>query len=559
MSFFNTIRFRLSGALLGLTLLLSAVIGLSIWSMRSAERSMQTVLSDRVIPLRDLKAISDAYAVDIVDTSHKVRGGGLTFEQGLESVQKSLVVIRERWAAYLATDLSEEEKALVKQVEAQKAQTDAGVRRLIAVLAAKQPSAISEFNDRQLYPIIEPMTAVIDKLVNYQIVGSEAEAKRAADASASKTILMWIALGVSLLIVTGAVTVVTRGVIRPLARLTRSVSAIGESKLDDPVPEQERADEIGGMARVVERLRHASRELRGFEHARAAAAEEEIRRKSDLVSSIRMLAGEVSNAVMLVKNSAAAIGDTSAIVKDSATDTAKRAASAENSLHANTEAIQAMAAATSQMSATIAEVAVNGQRIVGAIEAMSERASAAGTHIDALNRVSSTATEAVDLIAAVAEKTNLLALNATIEAARAGESGRGFAVVASEVKDLAGQAARATADIRSLIDSMNGTALALQEAVSEVLGGVGDVRSIAMNVSASVEEQSQATASISRGIEEAAQVASLILADVQVMSRSAEETGDAAEGVSTVAQELADASAKLDDGMSQFEARMKAA
>jgi methyl-accepting chemotaxis protein len=554
-----SIRFRLTAALASLTLLLCAVIGASIWSTRSFERSMQTVLADRVIPLRDLKAISDAYAVDIVDTSHKVRGQSFTFEQGLDSVQKSLVVIKERWTAYLATYLTEDEKALVAQVEAQKAQTDAGVQQLIAVLKGGQLPAIAEFNDKQLYPIIEPMTAVIDKLVNYQIVESEAEARRAAVTASVSTLIMWVVLTISLCIVVSAFYVVTRGVLMPLARLTKAVSSVGEAELDSKVPDQDRKDEIGSMARVIERLRHGSIELRDMEHARAGAAEEEIQRKSMVLASIRELGDQVSAAVDLVRRSAAAIGDTSGVMKDSASDTAKRAGSAEGSLHANTESIQSMAAAASEMSATIAEVAANGQRIVHSVEVMSDRANAAGAQIDALNRVSSSATQAVDLIAAVAEKTNLLALNATIEAARAGEAGRGFAVVASEVKDLAGQAARATTDIRTLIDEMNNTALALQGAVSEVLGGIGDVRSIACYLSASVEQQSQSTAAISRGIEEAAQVASLILSDVETMSRSAQETGDAAEGVSAVALELTEASMKLGGEMTAFEERMRAA
>ena len=59
--------------------------------------------------------------------------------------------------------------------------------------------------------------------------------------------------------------------------------------------------------------------------------------------------------------------------------------------------------------------------------------------------------EAVNLIASIAEETNLLSLNASIEAARAGESGKGFAVVAVEISKLAEQSNAASADIEKMI------------------------------------------------------------------------------------------------------------
>ena len=86
----------------------------------------------------------------------------------------------------------------------------------------------------------------------------------------------------------------------------------------------------------------------------------------------------------------------------------------------------------------------SNEEVLDAIERIRKQTSETDISVDNIK-------EAVNLIASIAEETNLLSLNASIEAARAGESGKGFAVVAVEISKLAEQSNAASADIEKMI------------------------------------------------------------------------------------------------------------
>jgi methyl-accepting chemotaxis protein len=60
----------------------------------------------------------------------------------------------------------------------------------------------------------------------------------------------------------------------------------------------------------------------------------------------------------------------------------------------------------------------------------------------------------LEIVAELAEQTNILSINATIEAAGAGDSGKRFAVVADEIRKLADRVGGSTKEIRALIDDV---------------------------------------------------------------------------------------------------------
>ncbi|KHO63690.1 MULTISPECIES: PAS domain-containing methyl-accepting chemotaxis protein [Pseudomonas] len=137
---------------------------------------------------------------------------------------------------------------------------------------------------------------------------------------------------------------------------------------------------------------------------------------------------------------------------------AEHIASAIEQLNGSVQAV-AENAQHSAESATLGDHAAQvGKEQVGAtaqaIAALAGQIEQTAERVLGLQAHSSRITSVIEVIATIAEQTNLLALNAAIEAARAGEAGRGFAVVADEVRNLAIRTQDSTRQIRDILGAL---------------------------------------------------------------------------------------------------------
>jgi methyl-accepting chemotaxis protein len=160
----------------------------------------------------------------------------------------------------------------------------------------------------------------------------------------------------------------------------------------------------------------------------------------------------------------------------------KRMAQAVDEMRSSITAINADSSQAAHGAGEAGEAAVTGlnasTEALSAFERIVTAVNSAGNKVQGLAEASAQIGQIVTAIESVAGQTNLLALNATIEAARAGEAGKGFAVVAGEVKNLANQTAKATVDIRSRIEGLQGEMSSIVGAITESTGAVTEGRSL---------------------------------------------------------------------------------
>lgn len=513
-----------------LVLIVSYVI--AIKDMQVLSNNTTSLYNDSLVPLRDLKQVSDSFAVEIVDAFQKYRAGIFSLTELDTVLTEALNTGKRSWDRYMLSEMDTDERRLVGIVEQRLEESVRVKNEFLAMARDGTLTSLSsrEFNIR-LFGAFDPLSAAINNLTEYQIEEASA-VRQASEDQFIRDRNLFIIMGTIATLLTALIAwKISMSIQTPISRLVKTMSDISRHSDLTLRTQVEGSDELAELGesfnKLINHFQKLIHNLASASHQLAASAEE--------MSAIStQVSGSARNQEDQTTMIATAINEMTAAISEVATNAQSASASAD---HANDQARQGLS---------------RTRETIKMIESLASNISQSADRISELDAQADQITEVLDMIESIAEQTNLLALNAAIEAARAGDAGRGFAVVADEVRNLAASTRQSAERIQGSISKLQSVAkdavkqmqlsneAAKQgvenakingETFESVSGAVGTIVDMNVHISSATEEQTAVANDINQNIH-------TVVSSVSEVVEGAEQTSVASQQLAELAQQL---------------------
>jgi len=456
------------------------------------------------------------------------------YGEGLLKFNAQILEVVKGWATIVRADDAEQFSTFKKRIEQFVDFRKELVRRGVEINAA----AGREWGDNDANRAVRSALNKDLEALSKVYAGRAKQIAQETETNRTLSFVLTCLGGVALALVVIGIVIIARSIARPLSAITAAIRQVADGTENVVVPHSDRADEIGALARAIQIFQDAmgrNRNLASQLSQDSAAREERALHIEQSADAFREAIGAIMRGL---SDNASAMRETAQTITRVTADASHRAGTAADATEQASHNVTAVAGAAEELSASVEEIGRQVRQSATAVEQTGQRTEKSIAEIESLAAATQRIDGVLTLIQTIAEQTNLLALNATIEAARAGDAGRGFAVVAHEVKALAGQTAKATADISENVSMIQSSTRNAVDAVREIGGAVREINEVTSAIAGAVGQQDQATREISSNAQSAAQGNETLVANIASLRDAIGETDTAAASVLSAASSL---------------------
>ncbi len=520
-----TIKARLVFLVACSAVLMLAIGGLGLFSMRTAETSLEEFYEHRLVPAGQLSTIIElmrenrsqlVFALQHDPESKTVSWHKHDVTMHTKTVEKNIAEITAIWQEFMKTPMSPEERALAEAFAQKRAVfVEKGLRGVSAELERGAYLVAIRKLLEHTNPLFKAAHEEVEKLREYELDRARQDYAQQSERNAFVLKFSVGLIVLAIVLLSGLAFVTIRGIGEAVGKLRKSSSAMAAGDLTVRCGYDSK-DELGQVAKAFDAMgegfREVIHEMSNATVQLAAAAEQ-----------TSVITDETSTRLHTQQSDTEQVATAMNEMTSTVQDVARTAASADEAAsQADIKACEGRSVAAQALSAT-EDLANEVHHAAGVIRQLETESDNIGT--------------VLDVIRGIAEQTNLLALNAAIEAARAGEQGRGFAVVADEVRTLAGRTQESTQEIQQMIEG-------LQQGSKDAAQAMEQGRNKAQNSLERVRRADQT-------LEDIGQAVSQIKSMNAQIATAAEEQGSVAEEINRNVVSIRDLSAQSSEGASQ--------
>ncbi|HSB97833.1 MAG TPA: methyl-accepting chemotaxis protein [Spongiibacteraceae bacterium] len=430
-------------------LLTAAVGGYALLKIVAVGELLHDMYGNNLVAMQHLGVAVEKFVVHSRAATRMPTQSPSDVDETMERSKKHWDAMQTEFSAYRASLLSEQEKTILKDIDALMPQyLQLGDQVRLAMKANKvQEAARLSNNDLRLLAgkIEEGFTALMEENNKQGFAADTAATQqiKKMEYTVAGSIFAAMVLAISFgLMVTRIVMKQLGGEPDYAADLVTRVAS-GDLTVSVDLQHGDKTSLLAAMSSMVERLTNVITEVRSSANGLAAASEQ--------VSAASTTLSQNSS------EQAASVEETSASME--------------------------------QLSATVAQNAENAEITDSIASKSSVEASEGGAVVRETVVAMKAIAQKISIIDDIAYQTNLLALNAAIEAARAGDHGRGFAVVAAEVRKLAERAQVAAQEIGQLAGSSVSLAERAGQLLTDIVPSITKTADLVKEISAASQEQ----------------------------------------------------------------------